>query len=66
MGGVPIRGWSTMQKTIALSSCEAEFVAASKAGSEMMGTRSIMADFGIHSNLALYIDASSAQAILAK
>ena len=47
LGKHVIRTWSATQRVIALSSGEAEFYGMVKGGAEAMGSKSILADFGV-------------------
>ena len=64
-GGVVMRGvhtikhWSTTQSTVALSSAEAELIALVKGGSEALGARSLLRDFGCNASIEFGIDASA-------
>ena len=65
-GGCAMRGahlikhWATTQKTIALSSGEAELAGIVKGSSEGLGMVSMAADLGLKLNLAVYADSSAA------
>ena len=64
-GGVVMRGihtikhWSTTQSTVALSSAEAELIALVRGGSEALGARSLLQDFGSNAGIDLGVDASA-------
>ena len=58
-----IKGWSTTQASIALSSGEAELVALTKATAETMGVLSMMQDLGCIKKGVVYADSSAALAI---
>ena len=47
LGNHCIKTWSSIQKTVALSSAEAEYVAMVKGGSIGLGIRSMLSDFEI-------------------
>ena len=63
-GGCALRGahllkhWSTTQKTITLSSGEAELCGLVKAASEGLGLQSLSQDLCLDSPLELYVDSS--------
>ena len=63
MAGAPILYKTKMQPTVALSSTEAEFVAASETGKMVLYVRSILDDLGIYVEDAtpMYIDNSGAR-----
>ena len=63
-GGTAVRGWSTTQSVIALSSGEAEYYAALKGASEALGFQSMLADLGITAKITLYTDSSAARGII--
>jgi len=65
-GQHPIKAWSTTQNVIALSSGEAEYYALVKAGSQSIGIRSMLKDFGMKGRIKLITDASAAQGIAAR
>ena len=58
-----IKGWSTTQASITLSSAEAELVAMTKAVAETMGIISMAQDLGYHMKGTVYADSSAALAI---
>ena len=66
MGSHVIRTWSTTQYVIATSSGEAEYYATVKMGSQLLGTKSMLADLGITVKLKILTDASAAQGIAAR
>ena len=59
IGGTVVKSWSKQQRVVALSSGEAELYAAVKLGCEMLGIKSLAADFGIKVQLHMYIDAKA-------
>ena len=63
-GGVAVRGWSTNQAVIALSSGEAEYYAALKGASAALGLQSMLIDLGMPSSVTLYTDSSAARGII--
>ena len=58
-----IKGWSTTQASITLSSAEAELVAMTKATAETMGIISMIKDLGHDMKGVVYADSSAALAI---
>ena len=65
-GDHPIKAWSTTQNVVALSSGEAEYYSLVKAGSQSIGLRSMLIDFGMKGKVKLRTDASAAQGISAR
>ena len=63
-GGAAVRGWSSNQSVIALSSGEAEYYAALKGASCALGFKAMLADLGIESKIVLYTDSSAARGII--
>jgi hypothetical protein len=65
-GGALMRGrhvlktWSGTQATIALSSAEAELIAAVRAAAEGLAVRSLVRDFGQDCGLRIHVDSSAA------
>ena len=59
-----MKGWSSNQSVIALSSGEAEYYAALKGASCALGFKAMLADLGIVSNIVLYTDSSAARGII--
>ena len=55
-----VKHWSTTQKTVALSSGEAELGGIVKAASESLGLQSLAADLGLDVKIALCTDSSAA------
>lgn len=58
-----IKGWSSTQASITLSSAEAELVAMTKAVAETMGVGNMVRDLGRHMKGVVYADSSAALAI---
>ena len=58
-----VRGWSTTQAVIALSSGEPEYYGMVKGASNGLGLRSIIADLGIDLSVILKNDSSAAKGI---
>ena len=67
-GDHPIKTWSTTQSLVTLSSGEAEYYAAVKGGSFLLGFRSLLEDFGItiRLNLVVKTDSSAAKGMLSR
>ena len=64
LGGVAVRGWSSNQAVIALSSGEAEYYAALKGASAALGFQSMLRDLGMNVSVVLYTDSSAARGII--
>ena len=64
LGGTPVRGWSTNQAVIALSSGEAEYYAALKGASAALGYQAMLIDIGMHVSVPLFTDSSAARGII--
>jgi len=60
IGSHYIRSWSSTQKTIALSSGEAELTAMVKASCEAIGMAQLARDWGIEMDSDIYVDSSAA------
>ena len=63
IGGHFLKGWSSTQNHVTLSSAEAELIALVKCSAELMGMRSAMRDWGVDSSGVVYADSSAALAI---
>ena len=63
-GGVAVRGWSSNQSVIALSSGEAEYYAALKEASSALGFQSMLRDLGMSGSITLFTDSSAARGII--
>ena len=63
-GGAAVRGWSSNQGVIALSSGEAEYYAALKGASCALGFKAMLKDLGIDSKIIPYTDSSAARGII--
>jgi hypothetical protein len=69
-GGVLMRGshvlkcWCTTQSTVALSSAEAELIAAVRGAAEGLAARTWSGDFGRECGLRMYVDSSAALGIM--
>ena len=64
LGSTAVRGWSTNQAVIALSSGEAEYYAALKGASQALGYQSMLRDIGLHVSVTLFSDSSAARGII--
>ena len=64
VGGHYIKSWSTTQKSVALSSGEAELVAAVKMSCELIGLLQLARDWGIQYEGKVLIDSSAALAVV--
>ena len=62
LGSHALKAWSSTQDNIALSSAEAEFYAAVKCGSQLLGMKAMLEDLGVdfRIHLKIKIDASAA------
>ena len=64
LGTTAVRGWSTNQAVIALSSGEAEYYAALKGASQPLGYQSMLRDIGVSTSVTLFSDSSAARGII--
>jgi len=64
LGDTAVRGWSTNQAVIALSSGEAEYYAALKGASQALGFQSMLKDIGLQASVTLFSDSSAARGII--
>ena len=55
-----MKSWSSTQKTIAMSSAEAELYAMIKASAEAVGFQPLMMDLGVEAEIVLHVDSSAA------
>ena len=55
-----IKSWSATQKSVTLSSAEAELVAAVKMTTEAIGVAQLVKDWGRSLNVKIYVDSSAA------
>ena len=62
-GGAAVRGWSSNQAVIALSSGEEDY-AALKGASASLGFQSMLRDLGIRAPLTLFTDSGAARGII--
>ena len=60
IGGHVIKTWSSTQKSITLSSAEAERVAAVKMSTELIGITQLAHDWGMEVEGRLYVDSEAA------
>ena len=58
-----LRGWSSTQKVIALSSGEAEFYGMVRGAAECMGTQSLLGDLEVEVKIKILEDSSAAKGI---
>ena len=63
LGNLIIKGWSTTQSKIALSSGEAEYYGIVKGATMSIGVRGILADLGMNMQVVIKTDASAAKGI---
>ncbi len=68
LGSHSVKLWSSTQKSIALSSGEAEYYALVKGGSIGIGISSMLSDFGVmvDSRLNIHTDSSAAKGICSR
>ena len=59
-GGHVLKTWATTQPTIALSSAEAELIAAVRGAAEGLSALTLCTDFGRECSLTVYLDSSAA------
>ena len=59
-GSHMLKSWSSTQKSITLSSAEAELVAAVKVSTELIGMTQLAADWGLDSHGKVHVDSSAA------
>ena len=60
LGGHCLKSWSSTQKSITLSSGEAELVAAVKMCTEVIGITQLARDWGVELEGRIYVDSSAA------
>ena len=58
-----VKTWSSTQKSITLSSAEAELVAAVKMSAELIGATQLAADWGLHTQGKVHVDSTAAIAV---
>ncbi len=66
IGGCAIKSWARTQRTVALSSGEAELYAANRTAQELLGIRSLGKDLGMVLNCKLLIDAKATLGIISR
>ena len=66
LGGGLRKSWSSTQGSIARSSGEAEYYALVKAAAEALGVQALAKDLGISMKIRLWVDSTSAKAIVAR
>ena len=60
VGSHCVKTWSATQKSITLSSGEAELVAAVKMSTELLGVLQLLADWGLEKEARVYVDSAAA------
>ena len=63
IGGHVVKTWSSTQKSITLSSAEAELVAAVKMSAELIGVTQLAADWGLNMQGKVHVDSTAAIAV---
>jgi hypothetical protein len=66
LGGHYLKSWSSTQKTVALSSGEAELAALVKCSSEGLGMLQMAYDWGLELALEVYVDSSAALGVVGR
>lgn len=66
LGGGLLKSWSSTQGSIAMSSGEAEYYALVNAAAEGLGVQALAKDLGISMKIRLWVDSTSAKAIVAR
>ena len=66
LGTHTIKTWSTTQKSITLSSAEAELVAAVKMAAELIGVTQLMGDWGLNLRGRVHVDSSAAIGVVGR
>jgi hypothetical protein len=66
LSGGTVKSWSSTQGTIAMSVGEAEYYAMVKAAAEALGMQSLARDLGYDLRVRLWVDSTTAQAIVAR
>ena len=64
LGAHYLKTWSSSQKTIALSSGEAELIALVKMSSEVLGILNMLTEWGIQPGARVYVDSSAALGVV--
>lgn len=65
-GGHPVKHWTKLQTSIALSSGEAELYAANRAASESLGLQQLIRDLGGDLSIELRIDAAATKGTITR
>ena len=66
LGGHCIKSWSSTQKSITLSSAEAELVAAVKMSAELIGVEQLMSEWGWPVSSEVLVDSSAALGVVSR
>ena len=66
LGHHVIKGWSSTQSVVALSSGEAEYYGLVKGATIAVGVQSMLSDFGIECGIVMCTDASAAKGIASR
>ena len=67
IAGAIVKSWSNRQASVALSSAEAEFYAATRAATEAIGIRTLMAEMGWGTEIAeIHMDAEAATGMMSR
>ena len=61
-----VKSWATTQKSVTLSSAEAELVAAVKMSAELLGLEQLMAEWGVQVRSEVLIDSSAALGVVSR
>ncbi len=64
IGGHCVKSWSSTQKSITLSSGEAELVAAVKTSTEVLGLIQLAHDWGVDAEARVFVDSSAAVGVV--
>ena len=65
-GGHCLKTWATTQKSVTLSSGEAELVAVVKTSAEVIGILQLMKDWGMETQGRIYVDSSAALGVVGR
>ena len=66
LSGGMLKGWSSTQGSIAMSSGEAEYYSMVKAASEALGAQALAADLGWTWKIRLWVDSSAAKSMASR
>ena len=66
LNGTVVKHWSKTQATRALSTAEAEYYAVVTSASEGLGMQSMMADYGVTTQVRVWTDSNAAKAIASR